>query len=711
MPVRHEIKSQLAKLLATEDLVVEHKKVETACFDVHRRVLTLPMWEKASGVVYDLLVGHEVGHALETPDEDWTENYKIPPQFVNIVEDARVEKLMKRRYPGLSKTFYRGYKELSDDDFFCIGDDDVDEYNLADRANLYFKVGSFSIFKFNDEEQKIIDKIASAETFQDVLIVSQELYNYCKQQDNDKEKIDVSINPLQNNSGGGSSMSSDSIPTESSSDEIDDSEDEKNKKEESNNSHQSNVPSNNENEPQVKTANSFEESIKNLVSNDTFENVYVEIPKLNLGGIIIQNSKIHEEISNYWNYFLEENNFSYNQVFYEVDEDYNKFKNSAQTEVNYLVKEFERRKSADAYARASTSRTGVLDCSKLHTYKYNEDIFKKIVTIPDGKNHGLIFILDWSGSMSKVMLDTIKQLFNLIWFCRKVSIPFEVYAFTTEYPRFEYNEHGSGKMRQPAYEKFNGCIEISEYFSLLNLFNSKVSSKVLEEQLINVYRMATYYTRSTTMYDIPKSFSLSGTPLNETVITLNEIIPAFKKYHKVEKIQCVILTDGEGCNMRYHKEVKHRWNDQTYLGVNSVGASTFLRDRKTGNTYYLGGNWHICTDVLLKNLKDRFNDVNFIGIRVLENRDANHFIRRYYDDDIQQYDKICNIWRKEKCFSITKSGYDIYFGMSGSDLSNEVSFEVSESATKSQIKSAFVKSLNAKKTNKKMLSKFIELVA
>ena len=68
MTVSHEIKSQLAKLLATEDLVVEHKKVETACFNVHTRVLTLPMWERASGRVYDMLVGHEVGHALYTPD-------------------------------------------------------------------------------------------------------------------------------------------------------------------------------------------------------------------------------------------------------------------------------------------------------------------------------------------------------------------------------------------------------------------------------------------------------------------------------------------------------------------------------------------------------------------------------------------------------------------------------------------------------------------
>ena len=120
MTVRHEIKSQLAKLLATEDLMVEHKKVETACFNVHSRVLTLPMWEKASGVVYDMLVGHEVGHALYTPDINWIKDRRINPQIVNVVEDARIEKLMKRRYAGISKSFYRGYYELSEQDFLLL---------------------------------------------------------------------------------------------------------------------------------------------------------------------------------------------------------------------------------------------------------------------------------------------------------------------------------------------------------------------------------------------------------------------------------------------------------------------------------------------------------------------------------------------------------------------------------------------------------------
>ena len=74
-----EIKGSLARLLATENLVVEHKQVPTASFDVAKRVLTLPMWTKASDIVYNMLVGHEVGHALYTPnDEEVFKNAPCP---------------------------------------------------------------------------------------------------------------------------------------------------------------------------------------------------------------------------------------------------------------------------------------------------------------------------------------------------------------------------------------------------------------------------------------------------------------------------------------------------------------------------------------------------------------------------------------------------------------------------------------------------------
>ena len=117
--INYEVKGQLAKLLATEDLIIENRKVETAMFDVTRRVLTLPMWAKASASVYDLLVGHEVGHALFTPADDFRKKYpELPMSYVNILEDVRIEKLMKRKYAGIVKTFFTGYRELAEQDFF-----------------------------------------------------------------------------------------------------------------------------------------------------------------------------------------------------------------------------------------------------------------------------------------------------------------------------------------------------------------------------------------------------------------------------------------------------------------------------------------------------------------------------------------------------------------------------------------------------------------
>jgi len=715
MTVRHEIKSQLAKLLATEDLVVEHKKVETACFNVHTRVLTLPMWEKASNTVYDLLVGHEVGHALYTPDEDWTKNVKVPPQFVNVVEDARIEKMMKRRYAGLAKTFFNGYKELSDQDFFQLENEKVDEMNLADRANLFFKIGNFTdILIEPGEEIEIINLIDTAESFADVLIAAEELYKYCKQKQQEETKISLD-NLESQQSGANNQPASDFINQQQG----------ENDQPQTNGSQGSasneTTPEMGETtqerggekneEPEVKTMESLEEALKELLNNSGPENVYLELPKLDLKKVIVPNAEIHSRCKESWDEYLKNTGYKCEDLFGEVDKQFVEFKRSAQKEVNYLVKEFECRKAADSYARATTARTGVLDCSKLHTYKYNEDLFRKVTTLANGKNHGLMFILDWSGSMGEVMLDTVKQLFNLVWFCKKVAIPFEVYAFTTDYPLVSYDENGKASLRQLSYEKKDGLIQVGEWFSMMNLMTSQVNGKTLEEQMKNIFRLAYSFGRNCySSYPIPLGLSLSSTPLNEALISLHQILPKFQKENKLQKVQCVILTDGEACGIKYHREVKRHWEEAPFLGTSHIGPNSFLRDRKTGSTYSLDCEWYQMTDVFLRNLREKFFDINFIGIRVLESRDANNFIRRYCGYYGPEHDKVMSTWRKEKAFVIKKSGYHSYFGLSATVLSQDTEFEVAECASKAQIKSAFVKSLKSKKMNKKILGEFIELV-
>jgi hypothetical protein len=714
--IRHEIKSQLAKLLATEDLVVENKYVETAQFNVHTRVLTLPVWERASAQVYDMLVAHEVGHALYTPDSDWFKDRKISPQFVNIVEDVRIEKMMKRRYAGISKTFHRGYSELADEDFFCIENEDVNKMNLADKANLYFKIGKFVDIDFNSQERILIQKISDAETFDDVLDVAEELYNHCKKQQEMKTKTD----DLQVQ--GGQSEGEDQPETDSQeestpsvpngtndapgsndydSDEFD--------SEEPEDSDSYGGTENDEDELEVSTAQSLEDALKDLASNEGWENVYLELPKLNLNQIVIPNADIHSRFDE-WNDFLERHELTEEEVFGNADREFKEFKKSAQKEVNYLVKEFECRKSADSYARATTSRTGVLDCSKLHTYKYNEDLFRKVTTLAEGKNHGLVFVLDWSGSMGNVLQDTLKQLFNLMWFCKKASIPFEVYAFTNDYPLVPRKEDGTYGIRDLPYEKREGLLYIAEWFSMMNIFTSKTKIKDLEKQMKNFYRLARSY-RQYGYLSVPTGLSLSGTPLNEAILALHQILPQFKKENKLQKVQCVVLSDGEAAPLKYHREFNRHWEKEPFIGTSSIHHNAFLRDRKTGNTYSLDCEWYEFTDVLLRNLRDKFVDVNFIGIRVLEPRDANSFIRRYTGWNSAAFEKTQKIWKKERAFAIRQSGYHTYFGLSGTALSSNSEFDVDDGASKAKIKSAFAKSLKSKKMNKKVLGEFIELIA
>jgi hypothetical protein len=110
-----EQKSQLAKLMANENITIQHQKIQTAKFDPKNRILYLPIWKDMSGCMYDLLGGHEVGHALYTPAEGWHDvavdttkgrNYK---SFLNVVEDARIEKKVIRKYPGLKTSFRKAY--------------------------------------------------------------------------------------------------------------------------------------------------------------------------------------------------------------------------------------------------------------------------------------------------------------------------------------------------------------------------------------------------------------------------------------------------------------------------------------------------------------------------------------------------------------------------------------------------------------------------
>ena len=749
--VNYEVKGQLAKLLATEDPIIENRKVSTASFDTERRVLTLPMWEKASGVVYDLLVGHEVGHALYTPADNWTIDYPdVPMSYVNVLEDVRIEKFMKQRYPGLSKTFYNGYSQLADQDFFELSEHDIEEMGLADRINIHYKIGSFENVNFNDDEKYFVDKAFKTETFKDVLNLAQELYTYIKEKQEQEEQL-TKLDDLEFSMGGDTSGSGMGMPFQPSDEKTDsemEGDVEDGEKSDSKGGDGSPDPTEmtdkelldeleRSSDPmggvhggvsEAVTDKTFQDNLENLNKQETnsfYVPDYVELPTLNLESLVAKNKQVHDYLDEYWvrsQKNFDENSSSKIDIFETVDNDYRLFRRSAQKEVNYLVKEFECRKSADAYARATVAKTGVLDCTKLHTYKFNEDLFKKITVLPDGKNHGLIFVLDWSGSMSTVLMDTIKQLFNLIWFCKKVQIPFQVFAFTNEWNHYrEWDDDYTwiGRTDLPNHhEEKDHMVRIESQFSMVEFLTSDCKKSDLEKQMLNIWRLTTPLTQhfrwdNTIMYQCPRKLSLSGTPLNEALVSLNQLIPQFKKATGVQKVQCVTLTDGEAHPLTYSYRFEFKDHpERNYMGHRSVmNGSVFIRDKSNGKTYYCNSHSHELTTALLNQLRGRFTDVNFIGIRVMDGRDANSFIRRYMDWDFDKVQHIQAGWKKNKSLKLVDVGYHAYFGLSSHALGNDTEFTVKEDATKSQIKSAFKKSLSAKKMNKKVLSQFMDFIA
>ena len=713
MSVNLEVKGSLAKCLATENLVVEHRKVPTACFDVDRRVLTLPMWDRASAIVYDLLVGHEVGHALFTDNIDWTKEYSdVPKDFINVIEDVRVERLMKKKYPGLSKTFYNGYNELNNDDFFSVKDENLDDLSFIDRINMYFKIGAFHNIAFSDQEDEFVTRISKLETFKEVLDIAREIVqflNYKKKQltempeiaQNQREsgeEVDFPQNSEQNTSEDSIDLNQES--QESSTSEQDSQGDNPITMENEMPAGGGSQPSDKHGEFESKTAQSFDEKAEELTNKFGEETTYVELPQIILDNVIIPNEYIHNKTQEYYS----NNNSWIGNWYKEVVSEYVQYKKSSEKEVSYLVKEFECKKSADQYARSSTARTGILDTSKLHTYKFNEDLFKKVSVIPDGKNHGLIFILDWSGSMCDWILDTCKQLYNLIWFCKKVNIPFEVYAFTVDCNSYIDIQPD----HPPIYKKVSNVVAPENSFRLLNFFTSKTNARELDQQMKNIW--ACCYSFQKRQGAAPRHLDLSGSPLGDTMLALHELIPHFQKSNKLQKVNVIFLTDGEGYVNATTKVKKNNVNEE-YVGITKAFKTT-IRNRKNGRIYpaYTYGNFPQYSKILLSTLKDKFPTVNFVNFRVVPGRDFKTCYD-WYGREYGDYDKVKSTYKKNQFITFTGTGYDQFNVIPTTSLSQDEKFDVEEGATKAQIKTAFSKMLSKKKTNKKLLSSFVEMIA
>jgi len=751
-------KSTLAKLLAEEDIFVVHKQMDTAYFNSKSRELGLPIWkdEEMTKDIYDLMVGHEIGHALWTP-LDMLEKAavrKINHGFMNIIEDARIEKFAVRKYPGLVGVFKRGYIDLIKKDFFGTSGKDVNSYNLIDRINIFFKTADTNII-FSDEEKVWVNRIAKAETEDEVLDLAEELYAWMAENETETDNHDSGMSDedgeMMPDSSGESDSSgednesgedddtengessdadgsdaddgdSDGDSTEGKSEETGegDTEDESDAGEETGKSDsvEGGQNSTGKGGPPVATTDAASgKGMDALRDKSAGDRTYVRVPKVDLKKIVVDTKTLLEEFNAHYLDEKSKDCLYWNKTREEVEA----LKFDSKKTVSYMVKEFEMKKAADQYARAATSKTGSLDMSKLHTYKYNEDLFKKVTTLPGATNHGMVMVLDWSGSMCSNLLGTLSQMYNLIWFCRRTKIPFEVFAFSDVYGGRRYgvdnfaNEFKSGDI---ALKKFN----------LLNFFSSNMT---LSEEMDMMHILWMYATRYSGFrnwremghpYNEPKNLSLGGTPLNESIIAMMDLVPKFKNDTGVQKVNTIFLTDGASSRLagvydysfdsrtNEHKENIKPCDDGPWTKTSIVVTDPVVN--KTYEVSYM-------TNDLIRMLKNRVSGMNVVGFFIAGNGksgrvDKNTLQHLLPEEDMSKIMEKVKFINKNKYLSISQLGYDEYYVLPGGNAlktENETLDDELIGAGKAKLKSAFGKMSKGKLASRQLLNKFVALVA
>ena len=723
MTVNQEVKGTLAKLLATENLTVEHRRVSTASFDVNNRVLILPIWNTATNAIYDLLVGHEVGHALYTPNKP----HDGDRGFVNVLEDVRIEKLMKRAYPGLRKSFYEGYTDLNEQDFFGVNHEDLTKIPFIDRINLWFK-GNANI-RFSDEEQVWVDRAANTETFDQVVQLAIDLYGRAEKIEDSKEESESEGEEGAGDFGdlGDMDIEWDMQPSEKSEEQQ-----QQQQQKLGIDQDQPQAPvgtpeatptlgkrgseDTDHDETESITQQAFDQALETLIDDNAKEWKYLTLPDIKVEDYIVSHKTIQEDLHEHFynpkqkHVVTEEERQMFLDLMKANNEyvlkRYNTFKKSANKEVNYLIKQFEMKKSADQYKRQATSKTGVINTNSLYKYKLTDDIFKRITTVPDGKNHGLVFHIDWSGSMTHVLLDTLKQTFNLVWFCRKAGIPFRVLAFQDCY----FRSHSSDE-----YARFKpNDLYINDSFRMLELLSSQQNAKSLDESMkvifMQVHAMGGYRVNAHEQYQ------LGGTPLAEAIMCTRQLVEQMKKVENVQKVNVVCLTDGEANPLSYVCEEDREGyfsNRFTRCLAHANACVFFLRDKKTGYTKKLSTHAYHTTKEIVAFFRE-ITDYNWIGIRLCSKSDLGRTLR-YNEVDTRGID-VDKVWKKQRYFSISNQmGFSEQIYMPDRNI-GESSDEIEvtskgEVATNAELRRAFKKHMSSKMTNKTVLNKFIEQIA
>jgi hypothetical protein len=738
--INFDIKSQLAKLIATENIQVQHNAVKTASFDTVNRILTLPIFKVQAGDVYDMLIAHECSHALWTPTDGWK---KISDDaslrsYVNVLEDCRIDAKIQKKYPGVVKNYINGFDILEKQNFFGTKSKDINtDLMLIDKINLFYKSSKRLPVKFSSVDKLWLSKVNNLSSFTDVVKLAKELLEWQKKEVEKLKKLpDFDEHAFADNynlSEDEDDMSDES--NESSKNSAEDSEESESNDEDKKDTDKTNPIPESKNgggdggiEPGTLVAitdDALEQNKEKLVSTSSRGYAYMTLPDAKLKNVIVSNKQFLKEMREYASAEIKKYP-NYNDYHKWLHNTYKKFKHDNKRTVMYLVKEFEMKKSATAHKRATTSKTGIIDPQKLKNYKFSDDIFKKLTILPDAKNHGMMMLLDWSGSMCDTLKQTIDQLLNLVWFCDKINIPYEVYFFTSEYKGVDGNRNWENKGKL-SFDYKSGDGQLQDV-NLVCVANNTMKRKTLDESLMYLYHMGQSYNNryswytgpdntkyEGSAYDLPTNFHLGTTPLNEGLVCMKKMIPLFKEKYNIEKMTLITLTDG-GANYSLSNPFQ---KDSTgnLVESNKCGTPVIKVGKKSYSDENDSYRRSSVTGILLKAIREqhKVSTIGFYVTKKLKSWEYADYIGDYknFSDKEKQIKQMKSAMTKERYAQAKSLGYSKYFLLNGKSMQvdNTDLSAIKSDMKATSIKKIFSKSMKNRIVSRTLLNKFVEEVA
>ncbi len=401
-------------------------------------------------------------------------------------------------------------------------------------------------------------------------------------------------------------------------------------------------------------------------------------------------------------------------------------KNKAQ--VSYMAKEFETRKSAAEYARTQTSKSGVIDSVKMNNYRTTDDIFRRMSFVPEGKNHGFVMYLDWSGSMCEHIKPTMEQTMNLVLFCRMIGVPHRVYAFTD----VALSRNTSGPKWNAQCDTVTcteGNIVYDDTAGLIELFSDKMRKSEFRDMsrialaLADVQSTGKKYGRMG-YRDFPPQLSLGSTPLDDTIISARIIYKQFKAQYNLDIVNTFFLSDGDSntceTTLTSPNGALQRYAVGRYVSKHSsstwgTNVFTTIIDPITSKSFDLTRNPEAGPyQSVTVSLMDIFRETtggNAIGYMITYSKtsDVYHLAGVSYN----AAPELCKEMRKNGYVKVgSETGYSALFLINSKKMkTGESGLDIEQGAAKGAVKLAFRRNQRDKKFSRPMLNELVTLVA